>query len=392
MLPGDTGPQPAGPNMIGPALIGPMAPTPPQTPAEVEQNKGLWRTFLDRMKTDPQFKMSVQQTAIGMMKSPQIGQNSFDVLGNALQGGITTLDTLRQRERTQKIEDEERKRKAGIENRQTAAQETTAAATAKRADTEVSALEAQKGQWGKQYDLDREKLQEAIRSNKATEEINRLKAQADATRARAYSEGRAGRTPAEIQKINMLSAQYQAQGMDPVDADALAIQYLQETGKGKGPGDRVRAAVDARMKSYNSSLASLDKPIDADMIRQWTEEAIQLDAKTEQMLNQTNVPAPTGTRNTPDAGVFGAAPAMPSSADFAAQPNEPAAPSSATAPPPPPNPALVPGAGNGGMTTGVVPDPRIAAEVQAAIRARKDPAAIRQRLVERGLDPALYGL
>lgn len=362
----------------------PAAMGPPQNPA-VEQNKGLWRGFFDRLKTDPNFRTAVMQTGAGLMRTPQMGQSGFDVAGQALMNGATTLDILRQRDRMQTIEEQERTRKAGLEERgvtaeerQVGAQERTAAATESRAatDAQATADRAKEAQAQAQHAV--RALDEAIRHNKATEQVDRLRAEADRKKSEAYLAGRAGRDPKDVVFMNALSEKYQASGIDEVTADAMAVEYLKETKAGKAPADRIRAALDTRIKAYNGSMAALDTPLDNNMMKQWMNEEIAREKELESVVNPS-----AGAAVGPQAGGGGSTqtpfsapgPAgRPSSADFLAQPVTPGG-----APP------------AGSVLPQAQLDPKIVAWIHQQTRAGTPPEQIRQTLIQYGKNPADYG-
>lgn len=309
-----------------------------QSPQVIEQNKGLWRGFFQKIQEDPNFRQAVLMTGVQMLRSPKMGETGWDVASNALQGGMVTLEGLRQRdyERVQAGKEQE------LKSRQVRVQERGADTQASTAETYRKATEAQTKQAQDAYELKKKELDEAIRSNQSREEIMRIQAEADMLRAKAYSGDGGGRTPAEIQKINMLTAQYVAQGMDEVQARARAIEYLTETGKAKSPQDRIRLGLESRIKAYNSSLAALDTPLTAEMMQQFLREEIEM----EKTLSGLTAPASTNTSGAGSVRSFD-------------RPNV---------------------------------DPQLLAQVKAAVQAGKDVTAIRQRIVQLGHNPADYGL
>lgn len=395
LMPGDVGPPL--PTAMQPGNIGPQPTAAAAGPAEYEQNKGLWRGFLDKMRTDPNFKQAVQVTAMGMMRSPQMGQNGFDVASQALTTGVTTLDMLRQRDRTQAIEDEERARKAGLEERGAQVAERGASSQERNAATAEQEVKQRAEDSMSRWRQAQNELEEAIRHNKASEEIDRLRANADSLRASAYMSYRKDRPAAEVVKLNALSAKYQQDGIDPITADAMATERLL-AGKSKAPGDRVRAAVDARIKAYSGSLESFDKPLSNEMIQQWLQEELE----REKYFQSLETPgAQQGAPRAAPSVIPQANSSVPSSADFAAQPVAPsvnpgrtppttaAAPrSAAISPGGTPNPS--PGV-DGGVVPQNMPEPKVANWVTQQVRAGTPPEAIRAQLVQYGKNPALYG-
>lgn len=327
-LPGDVGPALTQP------LPGNMGPVPP---GEVENNKGLWRGFFDKLKTDNNFRQSVLLTGLGMMRSTKLGENPGDVISESLMSGVNTLDLLRQRDRSQQIEDSERSRKGGLEERGARVGERQAGAAEQVAATGAARAKTEAGDVASRWEQARNELQEAIRHNKAQEEIDRLRARADALRAEAYGSFRKGMPGFQVKAMDAISAQLQQQGWDPVAADAMAAQRVQTTGKATNPADRVRSLFEERVKQYAGSLEALDHPMTSDMQRRWLQEAIELDKSLEGLTTPTPEVPPGPGPGAPQSGP-GRAPAGPA-APAAAGPVA-TAPSPTPAPTGPPNTVL----------------------------------------------------
>jgi hypothetical protein len=348
----------------------------------VEQNKGLWRGFFDKVRTDNNFRTSVLMTGLGMMRSQRPGENAGDVIGQSLQTGVQTLDTLRQRQRTQEIDDAERKRKAGLDERQTVVGERGATSQEKQVDIAGKRAETEASDVKSRWDNAQAALNEAIRHNKATEVIDRLRAVADKIRAEAYGSFRKNMPGFQVKAMDAISEQLQAQGYDQVTADAMAAARVQTTGKATNPGDRVREMFTEKLKQYGGSLEALDHPMTADMQKQWMEEAIDLDKRLEMIANPQAIvpPGPNPTPKRPGQEASG-----PGTAAGAGAPASPPGPQAAVVPAVTP-PAAVPPGGPPSAP------PDVKAQVQAALARGVPIEQIRQRLIQQGINPAAAGL
>src|SRR5690242_11466577 len=76
-------------------------------PAVIEQRKSGWKQWLSQLN-DPNTRAAIMQTGLGMMRSPSYGQNGWDVASQALGAGVSTLERLRERDRTLALAADER--------------------------------------------------------------------------------------------------------------------------------------------------------------------------------------------------------------------------------------------------------------------------------------------
>jgi hypothetical protein len=216
------------------------------------------------MHSDPNFKQAVLQTGISMMKSPQVGQNGFDIAANALGTGVSTLQGLRESERQKLLQQQELDLKTRDVNSAIAGRTNSAENTTKNTQLNIDTTARQLGQKDTELEREQATLDEMIRSHKAQEEIDRQKVKVDNLRASAYarySQG-GGSTPADITKIENLTAQYVAGGMNEVEARAKATTEIQTTGKGKAPGDRYLTAAHNMTQAWLANPANIGKPLD----------------------------------------------------------------------------------------------------------------------------------
>jgi hypothetical protein len=142
-MPGIMLPQgPATPGFGGPTVQPQVsAPAPMAAPAP-QQNDGILGKIQGLM-ADPNFRMALLQTGTGMMRSPRMGENGWDVAGEAIMRGAMTLQGLRERDRQQKMQDNDRAfdrevKTASMENdrQRTKVYEKTADAQIKSAQTQ----------------------------------------------------------------------------------------------------------------------------------------------------------------------------------------------------------------------------------------------------------------
>lgn len=236
------------------------------------QSPGIFASLMQKWQ-DPNVRQAIMQTGLNLMRSPGYGQSQWDVGANALGAGVSTLEQLRERDRQRGLLAEDRATKEqqrGIENtradRQVATGEKNAATNATNVSADIEAKKVDQGRADKA-------LAEAIRHNKSDEEINRLRAEADAIRAKAYSTG-GGKTPAEVEKLNRLKKYYmEKQGLDETDADKAAFDYLQ-TAKGKSPRQLVIDTIKSKVSTwYENQFDPAAKPT-PEMLSKWQQEAV----------------------------------------------------------------------------------------------------------------------
>jgi hypothetical protein len=129
------------------------------------------------------------------------------------------------------------------------------------------------------------------------EEIGRRQAEADMTRAKAYS-GAGNRVPAEIQKINALQAQYMTEGLDEVSARAKAVMVVDSTKGATSPGEAALNLFQNSIKSWQGDLNNFGKTLTPEQIKQ-----MQVDAMNAVMQFQNFNTTATGTPTVPNPGV-----------------------------------------------------------------------------------------
>jgi hypothetical protein len=104
-----------------PGMTPPFAPpteapvqAPVAAPAEAPAGNpvvGAWKNFITQLQTDPNMRKALFQTGVGLMKTPELGKSGWDTASEALNRGMMTLETLREQQRRQKLEEREEVRK-----------------------------------------------------------------------------------------------------------------------------------------------------------------------------------------------------------------------------------------------------------------------------------------
>lgn len=305
-----TNPEDAGPTQInyGPERL---------PPEELEKRKTGWKALLAKWD-DPNVRAAVVQTGLGLMKSPSYGQSGWDVGANALQAGVGTLQSMRERDRLLAEQAAERKKKETqqeIENkrgeRQVSATEKNAATQARQVDSTIAANQAAGTR------ADRE-LTEKERHNKETEKADLLRA--EAARVAAAGGGKGHKTSAEIEKINRLKAYYKQKNpsLTDEDVDKMAIDYVANS-KGKPPRQLVVEAYQAKAKQWYDQQFDPTASPPPELQQQWKNEAIEeirsLEAAGQAITNKEGVvPRPGGTPPAVSAPTAATAPGTPNPA------------------------------------------------------------------------------
>jgi hypothetical protein len=232
---------------IAPAVL------PEQTP-QFEERKNLWRKTIDKIKTDPNFKQSVMQTGLGLMRSPGQGENGWDVASKALQSGVTTLQTLRERDKKDKIAQEDRALNQRNVESSIAARDKGVALDEKKLGIYEKDILANNTLAQQKHELALRDLEETVRHNQAAEGIDR-------TRASTYAATGGGAKSADATKVDALAAQYEAQGMKSVDARAKATREVMSTGK-TSPANLFNTAMNQEVEMWQNAFDNLGKAPD----------------------------------------------------------------------------------------------------------------------------------
>lgn len=88
-LPAITLPSQGGP--ATPQVQGGQQAAPPKSPEELQQRVGLWKQFLEKLRTDPALQDSLMRFGTTLMQPIQPGQSEAGQLGTALQSGANAL-------------------------------------------------------------------------------------------------------------------------------------------------------------------------------------------------------------------------------------------------------------------------------------------------------------
>lgn len=296
-----------------------MPPT-QQAPPNVEQNKSLWRSFLDRMDSDPSLRQSLLMMGAGMLRSPSFGQNGWDVLSNSVAQGMQTYQSGRANAAQQALAERGvvvQERRAGTEEKATAANidqgnrgaavaEQNAATNRMEAESRVTTNAAQVELGKMKQELDRELGTKKL-------QIEQQQADADTTRAGAYrsfyaggGKGAGGGNPGQ----NVLLVQMRAKALmaqDPTLTEDQAILQAQQFVLDDSKHSSTPAEIAERMfkSSYTMWAGNLDnmgKTPPTELQKQWLEDAKNY-AKQFSQLGKP--PVASSTRGSIDRSGFG---------------------------------------------------------------------------------------
>lgn len=336
-------------NMIGPPaplgleLIGPPAPLNPQTAVEEQKKRGVWQNLLNNFN-DPNFRQAFFMTGAQLMRSPGFGQSFGDVASNALTTGMGTLQQLRAQDEARRQQQQENARKDAEAQRAKATSDAYVAATGEQtaASKEKRAREAEEAAYGiKMRPTLEKRAQTAAEVDADLKRSQAARNRAEASYTRSGRTGGAARTTQELQKIEMLSRKYQAEGLDKVQADAKAVELLDLQKAAKTPGELAQGFYVEKLKAWQNNIDNLGKQLDKETAKGLLDEAIA--EATE--LTRLDV----NSRE-----------AVPGANDIQAP---------------------------GGMR---IADPKITALIEAA-KKTSTPEEIRSALIQKGVDPKLYG-
>lgn len=223
-------------------VVTPQAPVPqaqPQVPVPAVQAPaggnpltGAWKNFITKVQTDDNFRKALFQTGVGLMQSPQLGQNNWDVAGNALNRGMMTLEQLRERDRQAQKE----QRQEGREDKKLDAYIGVTGAQVRESDQRVQEGKARGMREQEKHDYDKTQRERNERMADAVLDTELAKAgsyRASAARDRAAAEkyGREG-TDADPNRrktnleyaVDILTEDYISQGYTPEQAKVKAVR------------------------------------------------------------------------------------------------------------------------------------------------------------------------
>jgi len=239
-----------------------------------------WKGFLSTLKTDPNMRMALIQTGIGMMRSPRMGENGWDVAGEALGRGVMTLDQLRQRdkegrekEEKERFQREQEAARTGAYVEGTQAQVGESKARVKTAQ-EKAQREADEFEYEKTQRERAEKLvDEQIRSEHAL--ASQRMASAQRERALAANVGKEGgtgggsRRPTNLEyAVEILMDDYVSQGFTEEQARVKALREYNSK----------KTSVFEELNKYKSTAAEI---AGIDLLKMTPEEKVAWEQKVE---------------------------------------------------------------------------------------------------------------
>lgn len=347
---------PMTPPIAPPAVAGPPATQPavlpqPQVQPQPEPEMSYGRRLLSNLQ-DPNFRQAMFQTGTALMKTPGYGQGRWDVAGNALSTGANTLYTLREQQRQQAEAAKQREFDNRLKTGEAERQGRTAGAYVEATGAQTAEAKQRTEQAKDTFDYNkgrRDTVAELADALSGAETDLRRgqanKANAEAGYLRAGKPGGRGgggvRTPQDIQKIEMMSLKYQADGLSKIDADDKAVRTLELQNSAKTPGEMARALYADRLRAWSDDINNLGKPLDPAIMRSMLQDSIDIALE----LNKLDV-ASQGS---------------------------------------------VPGAQTSLPGGGILLDPTVQRKIEALKAKNTPPQAIREGLIGSGVDPKLYG-
>lgn len=260
---------------------------------EFEVRKTGWQKILDNLH-DPNVQQALVQTGLGLMKTPQAGQNNYDVIANGIQAGVGTLQALRERDRQQKLQDEEKARllaQQGFENTLKTNQDKRQNTTTQAYVDQVAAqtANAKDAKTFKEREL-------ALEERYKTGMLNVAERNASSNFIKAEKTGSGGGAASvEREKLDALTNQYKAEGLDDTAARAKAVLTLKAGSGGKTPQEQARLIYLEKIKAYQNSIEGMQNPLTPEMSQQLLESSMQDAQKLSSIGGQPANPPGVGT-------------------------------------------------------------------------------------------------
>lgn len=254
---------------VGELLAGmPIPMTSPAIQVEqpvLEERKSLWRSMLDKVQNDPNLRTALMSTAIGMMRNPGFGQNSWDTAANALAAGMGTYQQGRQLD----VQNKQAERKLGLEEElgrgNLGVAQQNAQNYGKSVDTQATVA---------QGNLENQQTLTAIQQQKANLDAaleprrvaaDEKRAQADVDRAAAYrvaTQNSGGSTGQNVQLVNARKAALMKlnPGMTDEEATVQAQNDILLTAKvGNNPASLAASLFKSNLTAWQNSFDNLGK-------------------------------------------------------------------------------------------------------------------------------------
>lgn len=238
---------------------------------------GFLQNLLAKLQ-DPNVMAAIGQTGMGLLQSPEFGQNGWDVASNSLQRGVSTLQQLRERDRL--LSQQAMDRQTAEEQRQFENKAKTRELEGGEEKTNIYGQQVrQQGEASSSSSAVAEgTLRETGRHNRQAESVDRTNAESARIRAETYKGlGGGGSTSGDAFKIKNLAAAYvQNDGLDEVDALARATMVVQTQGKTKdsNPSSLAMELVKTKVQAYQSDIGNWSKPLTQAMIQQFQKDSI----------------------------------------------------------------------------------------------------------------------
>lgn len=304
-----------------------QAPEPTMEMPKLQENKSLWKSFMDKAQSDPNIRMALMSMGAGMLKSPGFGQNVGDVLGSSIAQGMGTFVQGRQMDSQTALAQAEQTRK----QKET---DTGAAVAQQNASTYATGVQQQGA--AAQANIEQGKTQTAIAQAKANLEAElsprevkvkernaasaETSAQADLIRSKAYAQNlpTTGKSTGQnVQLVNQRKAALMAINPGMTDDEAtLQAQndILMSKQSGGNPATIAKGLFDTQAKLWQNNLDNLGKAPTPQDIQSWTDTAKKTALEWAKM-NRQGTPT-TGTSGTINRTGTEPSPALPEQEDL----------------------------------------------------------------------------
>ena len=296
----------------------------PQQMPKFEENKSLWRSMMDRVRTDPNMQQALLSAGIGMLRSPGFGQSGWDVTANALASGLGTFQQGRQLDTQNRMA----QAKLGLEEQQVGAQ-------VKKTDSDIKTGEQNANTYAavgaeqvaaSQAKTTRDDATTQLANSLAPRETTakETSARADMIRSNAYAtqvkEGK-GSTGQNVALVNQRKQALMSlnPGMSDEEATIKAQNDILLTAKSGGNIANIATTLfKTNLEAWQNSFDNLGKDPTPEILEQLKQRSMQ-QAKEFGKLNGTPTTATSGTinRGTPPLSEPALPPDMQASADAA---------------------------------------------------------------------------
>jgi hypothetical protein len=289
-----------------------QAPQPTMEMPKLEENKSLWKSFIDKVQGDPNLRMALMSMGAGMLRSPGFGQNAGDVIGSSVAQGISTFAQGRQQDKQNAMAEQEQQRKqketdtgAAVAQQNAGTYSTAVGAQVKATDANIKQGEAQTAVAQTKAALEAELAPREVAVKERNAGAAETSAQADLIRSKAYAQNAPtagkGTTGQNVQLVNQRKQALMAMnpGMTEEEATLTAQNdILLSKQNGGNPAAIARGLFDSQLKAWMGNFENLGKNPPPEVLNQIKQSSIDM-AKEMAKLNGRGTPT-TATSGTID--------------------------------------------------------------------------------------------